>query len=71
MTTEPARSLVVKAWIVGALGTVVAGGVEADPWHDLGLAVFDAAWVALGARLLGAARAAGPSSVDNRSMSSA
>lgn len=57
--------------VLAAGGALVAVLVFADPWHDLGLAVFDAAWVALGARLLGAARASGPSSVDNRSMSSA
>ena len=49
------------AWIavlVAAAGAFVALGAAADPWHDLGLFVFFGAWVALGLRLLGVARAA-------------
>lgn len=38
-------------WLA-ALGTVVAGGVEADPWHDLGMFVSYAAWAALGVGLV-------------------
>lgn len=57
--------------VVAAAGALVAVLVFADPWHDLGLATFDAAWVALGARLLIVSRGTGAGSVNNRSMSSA
>ena len=40
------------AVLVAGAGAAVALLAEADPWHDLGLFVFDAAWVALGMRLL-------------------
>lgn len=33
-------------------GAAVALLAEADPWHDLGLFLFDAAWIAVGVRLL-------------------
>jgi hypothetical protein len=42
------------AVLVAGVGGLVALGAEADPWHDLGLFLFDAAWAALGLRLLGA-----------------
>jgi uncharacterized membrane protein len=38
--------------VVAALGAVVALAVEADPIHDIGLFVFEGAWVALGVLLL-------------------
>jgi hypothetical protein len=44
-----------KAWViplVAAAGAVVALTVEADPYHDIGLFVFEGAWVALGVVLL-------------------
>ncbi|TFV78315.1 hypothetical protein E4P39_03585 [Blastococcus sp. CT_GayMR19] len=41
----------VTALVAGA-GVLVGLGATADPWHDLGLFVFFAAWVALGLRLL-------------------
>jgi hypothetical protein len=44
-----------KAWvipIVAAAGAVVALTIEADPYHDLGLFVFEGAWVALGVVLM-------------------
>ena len=34
--------------IVAAAGIVVAIGVEADPWHDLGLTAVSVAWMAFG-----------------------
>jgi len=37
---------------VSGLAAAVALLAEADPWHDLGLFAFDAAWLALGLRLL-------------------
>jgi hypothetical protein len=40
--------------VVGA-GALVALGAAVDPWHDLGLFVFFAAWIVLGLRLLRAA----------------
>ena len=43
--------------LVAALGALVAVVAVADPWHDLGMFAFDAAWVALGVRLLIGARA--------------
>lgn len=44
--------------LVGAIGALVAVVVFVDPWHDLGLFTFHAAWVALGIRLI--ARPIGP-----------
>jgi hypothetical protein len=46
------------AVLVAAAGALVALGAAADPWHDLGLFVFFGAWIALGPRLRGLARAA-------------
>lgn len=37
---------------VGAIALLVGVAVSADPWHDVGLLTFFAAWVALGAWLL-------------------
>jgi hypothetical protein len=58
------RSGVVGSWWVavlvagaGALLAVLAAG---DPWHDLGLFTFDAAWFTLGLRLLTSARRSVP-----------
>ena len=42
------------AVLVAGAGGLVALGAEVDPWHDLGLFLFDAAWVAVGLRLLSA-----------------
>lgn len=41
-----------RALLVAAGGALAAVLVFSDPWHDLALFTFDAAWVALGARLL-------------------
>ena len=41
------------AVLVAGTGAAVALLVEPDPWHDLGLFVFDAAWLALGLVVLG------------------
>ena len=38
--------------LVAGAGALVALGAAEDPWHDLGLFVFFAAWAALGLRLL-------------------
>jgi hypothetical protein len=54
------RAVVGAAWllpIVGALGTIVALAIDADPIHDIGLFVFEGAWVALGATMLARGRA--------------
>jgi hypothetical protein len=43
------------AWlipIIAAAGAVVALTIEADPYHDIGLFIFEAAWVALGVILI-------------------
>lgn len=43
-------------WVVlpaAAAGLLAGVVIPVDPWHDLGLFAFDAAWVALGAHLLG------------------
>jgi uncharacterized membrane protein YhaH (DUF805 family) len=48
-----------RAWVlplVAVAGLVVALTVTADPIHDIGLFVFEAAWVALGLSLLRAER---------------
>jgi hypothetical protein len=42
--------------LVGGAGALLALLAAGDPWHDLGLFVFDAAWLALGLRLLSTAR---------------
>jgi len=44
-----------RAWllpIVGAAGIIVAITLDVDPIHDIGLFVFEGAWVALGVALL-------------------
>lgn len=49
-----------RAWLlplVAVAGLIVALAVSADPIHDLGLFVFEAAWVGLGLALLRAERA--------------
>jgi hypothetical protein len=38
--------------LVAGAGALVALGAAEDPWHDLGLFVFFAAWIALGTGLL-------------------
>jgi hypothetical protein len=43
------------AVLVGGAGALVALGAAVDPWHDLGLFVLFAAWIAVGLRLLRAA----------------
>jgi hypothetical protein len=43
------------AWVIpliAAAGAIVALTVEADPYHDLGLFLFEGAWVALGFALM-------------------
>jgi hypothetical protein len=40
------------AVLVAGAGALVALGAAVDPWHDLGLFLFFAAWIALGVRLL-------------------
>jgi hypothetical protein len=42
--------------LVAGAGALVALGAAADPWHDLGLFVFFAAWLALGIRLVSRSR---------------
>jgi hypothetical protein len=42
------------AVVVAGAGALLALGAGGDPWHDLGLFVFFAAWVALGLRLVAA-----------------
>ena len=39
------------AWI-GAIGILVAITLDVDPIHDIGLFVFEGAWIALGLALL-------------------
>jgi hypothetical protein len=54
------RPVVGTAWllpIVGALGTIVALAIAVDPIHDIGLFVFEGAWVLLGATMLTQRRA--------------
>ena len=42
------------AVLVAGAGGLAALGASADPWHDLGMFLYDAAWVAFGLRLLAA-----------------
>ena len=37
--------------VIAALGLVLAVSTDADPFHDLGLFAFDAAWLGIGLRL--------------------
>jgi hypothetical protein len=49
------RPVVGAAWLlplVGAAGAIVAVAIAVDPIHDIGLFVFEASWVALGAAML-------------------
>jgi hypothetical protein len=44
-----------KAWVIpliAAAGAVIALAIEADPYHDIGLFIFEGAWVALGVALM-------------------
>jgi hypothetical protein len=53
------RDALGHAWIlplVGAVGILVAITLDVDPIHDIGLFVFEGAWVALGVVLLRAER---------------
>jgi len=54
------RDALRRAWVlpgVGAVGVLVAITVNVDPIHDIGLFVFEGAWVALGiAQVRGEAR---------------
>jgi hypothetical protein len=44
--------------VVAGAGALVAVTVFVDPWHDVGMFTFDAAWAALGVRLIAAAKGA-------------
>jgi len=49
------RDALGRAWVlpfVGAAGILVAITLDVDPIHDIGLFVFESAWVALGVALL-------------------
>jgi hypothetical protein len=49
------RSRLGSSWtavLLAGAGAAVALLAEADPWHDLGLFAFDAAWIAVGLGLL-------------------
>ena len=49
------RETLGRAWLlpfVGAAGILVAITLDVDPIHDIGLFVFEGAWVALGVALL-------------------
>lgn len=51
-----------RAWIlplVAVAGVLAAIVISADPFHDIGLVVFEAAWVAFGIALLRVARTPG------------
>lgn len=53
------RGTLGRAWVlplVGAAGILVATTLDVDPIHDIGLFVFEGAWVALGVALLRAER---------------
>ncbi len=53
------RDTLGRAWVlplVGAAGILVAITLDVDPIHDIGLFVFEGAWVALGVALLRAER---------------
>jgi hypothetical protein len=54
------RAGVLRSWwpvpVVAALAALVAIGVPLDPWHDLGLSLFELSWIAFGVQLIGRAR---------------
>lgn len=60
------RDTLGRAWVlplVGAAGILVAITLDVDPIHDIGLFVFEGAWVALGVALLRAERRYQPDTV--------
>lgn len=60
------RDTLGRAWVlplVGAAGILVAITLDVDPIHDIGLFVFEGAWVALGVALLRAERRHPPDTV--------
>jgi len=60
------RDTLGRAWVlplVGAAGILVAIALDVEPIHDIGLFVFEGAWVALGVALLRAARRHQPDTV--------
>ena len=60
------RDTLGRAWVlplVGAAGILAAIALDVDPIHDIGLFVFEGAWVALGVALLRAARRHQPDTV--------
>ena len=60
------RDTLGRAWVlplVGAAGILVAITLDVDPIHDIGLFVFEGAWVALGVALLRAERRHQPDTV--------
>jgi hypothetical protein len=63
LTATGLREALGHAWIlplIGAAGILVAITLDVDPIHDLGLFVFEGAWVALGVALLRAERSHRP-----------
>ena len=49
------RDAIGRAWVLpwfGAVGILVAITANVDPIHDIGLFVFEGAWIALGVALL-------------------
>ena len=50
------RAGVLRSWwatpLVAAVAALVAVGVPLDPWHDLGMVAFEAAWAVFGAQLV-------------------
>ncbi|MEX0790995.1 MAG: hypothetical protein WD178_09500 [Actinomycetota bacterium] len=50
------RAGVLRSWwalpLVAAVSALVAVGVPLDPWHDLGMVAFEAAWIVFGAQLV-------------------
>src|SRR5205809_1676697 len=60
------RDALGRAWILpllGAVGIIVAITLNIDPIHDIGLFVFEGAWVALGITLLRAEQRPRPNTV--------
>jgi hypothetical protein len=63
-----------NAWVIpliAAAGAVVALTVEADPYHDIGLFVFEGAWVALGVALMRRRSSAVPATASRQESDSA
>ncbi len=53
--------------VIAAIGLVLAVSTDLDPFHDLGLFAFDAAWLGIGLRLRASTKTAGSAAIASAS----